>query len=1196
MDFSSAIRRRKKPIITAAVIVVLYTVAGFFVFPAVIGSVLPEKLAQALNRQVTLDKVRCNPYALSITLENLTVADKDGGPLAGFDRFYANLQTSSLFRWGAVFSEIRIEGLDARIVRTGEALFNFSDLIPATEASAQRENASAEGGPRFSVRQLFVTGGRLDFEDRFVDSRHRVDGIDIQVADLSSLPAGTGKKASVTIRGAVDGATVLLVAEAQPFSAEPSAEAKITVKDLKVPRYLAYLPAKPDARIESALLSLEIQGGFVQEKDAAPSLSLSGAVRLSQVKIFDRADRPMLQIPEIGVLLGKSRPLSGEVTVDEIRISAPEVLVVRSREGEMNLLDLVPDAPGTDDEGREQAEPAGVSLLVKQCMLSSGKVRFADEAVDGGFQTALSGIDFSMEGFSLAPESSAAFRLFFATDAEESVSLEGAFSLSPVKTDGRFDVRDIELARYVPYAADLLNFEIRGGRLSVGGRFAYAPGQDSDAGIKIEEGEAALRSLVLYRAQDQEQVVSIPAIDVKGVFFSQAERMVGIGEFSSEKGELFYLRTPDGKINLADMVALPEATPAPVAEEPPAPMQISVDRIRVGEYRIRMEDRVPAETVQTVLSDVRIEAQGLSNRPGAAGQIALGFQGARGGMCDVQGRLALAPLSADVQVKLNRIDIRAFQPYFTDRVKIIVTGGTASVNGHLVFDAAGKGPPSIRYAGRAEINGFSSVDKEDTLDFLNWDSLYLADMVFMTPPVSLSIEEVGLSGFYSRFIIDEDGSINVSDAVAGGDGGRDAPQEEKPGAEAPGADSGTGKQETEAPNISIRAVTLQDGHINFTDRFNPFNFGGDLIQIGGRVSGLSSLEADRADVLLSGSWESRAPLQIEGQINPLAENRYADLTLTIKDIDLSPFSPYSGKFLGYKLEKGLLTLELGYLLKGSHLKGDNRALFEELTLGERVDSEHAVSLPVSLAISLLKDPNGNITLDVPVEGDLNDPKFSLGRTILKVLGNLLVKIVTAPFAFLGNMIGGGEELSFVDFAPGSTEITPEAEKKLDALTAALVQRPALKLEIQGDADLGEDPEALRRKKFEDLMKSQKLKETSKKGGTAVPLDQIEISKEEYPQYLKRAYDAADFAKPRDANGNIKELPPEEMEKLLLTQFIFTETDLRQLAVDRADAVKGRLLETGQVGSGRLFIVEPRIRSADEAEKEADQSRVRFTLR
>jgi hypothetical protein len=263
-----------------------------------------------------------------------------------------------------------------------------------------------------------------------------------------------------------------------------------------------------------------------------------------------------------------------------------------------------------------------------------------------------------------------------------------------------------------------------------------------------------------------------------------------------------------------------------------------------------------------------------------------------------------------------------------------------------------------------------------------------------------------------------------------------------------------------------------------------------------------------------------------------------------------------------------------------------------------VDSDDATSLPVSLAISLLKDPSGAITLDVPVEGNLNDPQFSLGRTIMRVIGNLLVKIVSSPFAFLGSLVGGEEELSFIDFEAGSTAITPAAEEKIDALTTALSERPALELEIRGDADPKADLEALRRMRFEELIRSQKLRDLTRRGETAVPIEEIEITPEEYPRYLKKAYDAADFPKPRDADGKIKELPPEEMEKLLLTQFVFTENDLRQLAVERADVVKGRMLETGRVDSDRLFIVEPKISTGagDKETEDAGKSQVRFSLR
>jgi hypothetical protein len=215
---------------------------------------------------------------------------------------------------------------------------------------------------------------------------------------------------------------------------------------------------------------------------------------------------------------------------------------------------------------------------------------------------------------------------------------------------------------------------------------------------------------------------------------------------------------------------------------------------------------------------------------------------------------------------------------------------------------------------------------------------------------------------------------------------------------------------------------------------------------------------------------------------------------------------------------------------------------------------------------------------------------------VKAFGNLIVKIISAPFAFLGNLVGSQEELSFIDFAPGSAGISPEAEEKMEALITAMQKRPKVKLNIRGNADPKADPEAMRRKKFENLIRFQKLEEMTGSGQTAVPLEKIEISPEEYPRYLEKAYDEAPFSKPRDADGNIKQLPPEEMEKLLLTQFVVSEGDLRQLAVERADNVKTHMLEIGQIDSGRLFIIEPQIRADDDDPEATGKSQVRFSLR
>ena len=218
--------------------------------------------------------------------------------------------------------------------------------------------------------------------------------------------------------------------------------------------------------------------------------------------------------------------------------------------------------------------------------------------------------------------------------------------------------------------------------------------------------------------------------------------------------------------------------------------------------------------------------------------------------------------------------------------------------------------------------------------------------------------------------------------------------------------------------------------MDFSDHFIKPNYNARFQDLGGRVSGLESFAEKRADVLLEGMWGSHAPVKITGQINPLIENPYVDLNLNISDIELSPFSPYSGKYIGYILEKGKLTFNVAYRMENRKQEATNGIYINQLTLGDSVESPDAVSLPIKLAIALLKDREGNIVLDLPVSGSLDDPQFKIGKMVLTILKNLIVKIVTSPFAALGALAGGGEGLSYLEFDAGISEINAENGQKM----------------------------------------------------------------------------------------------------------------------------------------------------------------------
>jgi len=392
--------------------------------------------------------------------------------------------------------------------------------------------------------------------------------------------------------------------------------------------------------------------------------------------------------------------------------------------------------------------------------------------------------------------------------------------------------------------------------------------------------------------------------------------------------------------------------------------------------------------------------------------------------------------------------------------------------------------------------------------------------------------------------------------------------------------------------VHIGAVVLSDGTINVEDRSTHPAFATSLSHFGGRVSGLSFDEGERATVALSGML-GNGPLEIGGQINPLAKKPFIDLTFKLADVDLSAMTPYSGKYAGYAIEKGQLYLDLKYLIDARKLNAQNNVRLSQFTFGQSIDSKNATHLPVRLAVSLLKDRHGVIQLDVPVTGSLDDPKFSVWGVVLTVVENLLIKAATSPFALIGSLFGGGEDLAWLEFEPGQSEIPIAGRSKLDTLAKALFERPALHLEIEGHASSVRDREALRRQQLQRKVKAQKMKETVAAGGDTST--NVIVTDAEYPKYLKRAYEAeTGLAKPKNALGMLKEIPVSEMERLMLGAIVIIDDDLRLLARQRAQTAREQMLRSKKIETERVFLVEPKSIEPEHKEKVRD-SRVDFRL-
>ena len=532
------------------------------------------------------------------------------------------------------------------------------------------------------------------------------------------------------------------------------------------------------------------------------------------------------------------------------------------------------------------------------------------------------------------------------------------------------------------------------------------------------------------------------------------------------------------------------------------------------------------------------------------------------GSIKASGSLAWSPLSADLLLDLSAVDLVSLQGWLGDKLTALLTSGDISFAGNI--KASGE-PLKIQMHGDGKLANFNIFDSKNAYDLLHWKKLDINRFNYSNDPLQVDIGALYLSDFFARMTILPDGSLNLKQIIQTGkptepvEAVTTMVSKDRSAAEAKG----------ETP-VHIAKIYLQQGNINFNDRFIKPNYRANLTALTGQIGPLYPGKSGKIDI--RGMVGKTAPLHIHGTIDPFSSQLLMDIVAQVKDIDLPPFSPYSGKYVGYEIEKGKLSADVNYQIENGALSADNKIFLDQFTLGEKVESENAVSLPLDLAITLLKNRRGEINLHLPLKGSIDDPDFNLGDIVFNAFINMISKAITSPFALLGSVFEGSEELSEISFAPGFADIEADSAPRLKALADILADRPSLKLEISGHVDPETDYEGLKQAMLQSKVKAQKIAEDTKKGIASGTLANITLTPKEYSKYLEMAYKKESFEKPKNAVGLTKSIPDAEMEQLMLTHAAITDGDLQALAENRATAARNWLVENGGISGERIFVI------------------------
>ncbi|NMG75054.1 DUF748 domain-containing protein [Aromatoleum diolicum] len=1208
--------------------VVVVAALGFLVMPPLARHFGERALADLLGRTVAIDQVKINPFTLSVAANGVSIAEADGQPGAfAFSTLYANLEAESIFRGGPVLQEVRLEMPQVRFTRLDATRHNWSDVV---ERLAARPKSEDDKPALFSLNNIQLVNGSVVFEDLPAGIKNELSALNIGLPFLSNLPVKVSLFVEPSISALVNGRPLKIGGRTRPFSEDRETLLDLSLDSFDFTPYLAYLPFKPAFKLTEGRLSTNLELSFGQTGDGGAKLSLKGSVDLAALKLQDLAGNPLLSLPRLSLGLADVQPLAAKLHFDRLEIEQPVVDIVRLANGRLNFQEILPPASAgtTAGSGGTQQAPASASattpmvFTLDNAKIVGATVRMEDRAASGPdsggaiFRTELKDLQLEARNISNVPDAIADVALDFITDAGEKSSHRDRIRLSPFELEGRIIAENFLVSRYSPYyGTQLPGGEVRNGRVDATVQYKFKTGS-GEPQIDLLAESLVLREFELALREQKQPAIKVPRLALSTITISPADRSVSIGALESSGAAFALVKDNKGKLDVLGMlrdpapdksaVKAPKSAQAPEspASQPAAPDKawvVALNRLALDNWTVRFEDRTQGKPIVMLAEGIKLNAEGLSTAKGASTKLDLGASVNKRGRLGVTGTVGLEPLKGELRLDLRSVDLLPLQPYVVEQVNIAISRGNVSTRGALAFETARDGSLKGRFRGDLGVDNFASIDKLQAADFLRWKKLGISGIDVRTAPFALSINEIALTDFYTRLILDEKGQLNLREI-------RPRPQGES--AAAPTADNAPpaagAKAETTLPPppaeppppISVGRIAIKQGNIAFSDRFIRPNYDANLTGMEGELVGLSSDPSTIAKLDLRGKVDNAAPVTVAGQLNLFRQDRFLDIAASVKDFELTAVSAYSGKYVGYGIQKGKLSADLNYKIEDRKLTATNRIFLDQLTFGDKVDSPTALDLPVNLAVSLLKNSRGEIDLNMPVGGSLDDPQFSVAGIVIKAIINLIGKALTSPFSLLGSMFGGGEELSYLEFPPGRSSFDKGSSEKFATLARALGDRPALKLEVTGHADPLTDPDGIRKVLLERSIKAAKLKEMVRKGEDAPSLDEITLSDEEYGIWLKRVYRDADFKRPRNAIGLLKDLPVPEMEALMLANTKVDDEALRQLAQRRAQTVKDKLLEDGKVPADRVFLLAPKVEAAtgDNAGEEGAARRTMFTLK
>jgi hypothetical protein len=919
------------------------------------------------------------------------------------------------------------------------------------------------------------------------------------------------------------------------------------------------------------------------------------AATMTGFRLEDRDSADLVTVGRLHIDFQVSGVFRRAYRFRELRIERPVLSPRILADGKLSVADLFAAKP-TDGAGGGLPR-----VIVDRLTVSDGVVDFSDASRSPAYRSRLEPLNLDVTDLITLPSESGAHTLAIGVGAGAVLKWTGRQMVDPLRFTGELEITQLELPRLWEYFAAHLPFDLASGRADLTVPYEIARTSGGAFDLKVENAGAELREISLRprgsgpqdatrSSVEAEEWLAAERVGATNVRLSWADARLSADRIAVTQPRALVRVESDGALNWSKAMAA--LTPREPSAAKTRPWTVRVTALDVSGGTASLQDTSVDPPVTVALGGVTLTTGPVSMDPAApiefrtSASVSGGGAVESSGTVEARGHVTPSPLAAAVTMSAARVDLVPVRAYVRTLPGARLASGRLSVEGRV---AMSPGAPRLTVSGGGTIEDVEVQDASGGR-LVSWTRMAVRDLTYTDAPARARVRTVVLDQAFAKIHIDGTGRLNLTStggtaAASGAVGGRSA------------------------PGVEIGVVEFRDGSAEFTDESLLLPFRAAIHSATGSIRDLSTFSAAPATLAVEGRVDRTGFVKADGTLRVADPMAASEITLGFRSIEMPGLTPYFAQFAGYAVNQGVLDLDVRYVVKDRRLVGNHSVVARDLVLGNRVKDSKAPSLPIRLAVALLKDREGRINLDVPIQGTVDSPEFAYRTVFWAAVRTILGNVARAPFRALGRLFGRDQDdLELVEFEPGRSDLLPAEQETLTRLAEQIGSRAELTIALEGRFDPAADTAALKRSRLDALIETRRTAATAAAaaaGGSTLEniLESLFAERfsaadleTERKRFLPAAAPTPEAAPPAAAAGAAASpaanVPPraeiavgpqagndsaafyESLRARLLEAQTVSDDDLSELGTARAASMRTALLAGGAVTADRVTLSPP----------------------